>query len=149
MHTPVWVPQGRRGRDRCSGPPQMSLSPNQYSGPNCSVKSKSRAPAPTRWMLFPPAQRQGQNPKSSFTNFSQPSSVYLRAPAHRSLLLWRANRLKNAPVYISHVVDVVKGLEHPLQDVSNGQFIHAIHEVSTDEILCRTWRTELWGGGEE
>lgn len=45
---------------------------------------------------------------------------------------------KNAPVYVSHVVDVVQGLEHPLQDVSNRQFIHAVHEVCADEILCRT-----------
>lgn len=45
---------------------------------------------------------------------------------------------KNAPVNISHVVDVVQGLEHPLQDVSNRQLIHAIHEVRTDEILCGT-----------
>lgn len=53
--------------------------------------------------------------------------------------------MKNAPVNISHVVDVVQGLEHPLQDVSNRQLIHAIHEVRTDEILCGTWRKENRG----
>lgn len=42
---------------------------------------------------------------------------------------------KQAPVHVAHVVDVVQGLERPLQDVSDGQLAHAVHEVRADEVL--------------
>lgn len=44
----------------------------------------------------------------------------------------------SAPVYIAHMVDVVKCFQDTLENVSNGQLSHPICEMGTDQILCRT-----------
>lgn len=35
-------------------------------------------------------------------------------------------------MYIAHMVDVVKGFQDTLQNVSNGQFSHPIRKMGTD-----------------
>lgn len=42
------------------------------------------------------------------------------------------------PMYIAHMVDVVKCFQYSLEDICNCQFTHPIHKMGTDQIFCRT-----------
>lgn len=42
------------------------------------------------------------------------------------------------PMYIAHMVNVVKCFQYSLEDICNCQFTHPIHKMGTDQIFCRT-----------